>query len=201
MSQARRLVVRPSGETTGVNMKKLNAAEWQTDKKELSYDLYEKSWVDAQVNSEGMVKVYVVTADGVEHLVAANNGNLKFSSSIAGSVKLTFKGDRSISARCQIVPEQIDEPRHDMPPFIPDTSNNPLKQIRDRVRREMGVMREAFELLSDTGYPGYELEDEVPDEFEEHFAKRPAPTQARKEPQTAPTEAKVETEATGAENE
>lgn len=175
---------------------KTSTAELKTAKKH-EYDLPEKAFINLQATSDGPIKAYIVDTSGVEHLLAASlQGSLNLKTSIAGSSKLSLRGDRSITAKCQTYAEQIEEPRHDEPAFIPDYSNNPLRQMREKVRAEMGVMREAFELIADTGLPGYELDDDAPDHFEEDLAalttRHPKTTRAEPEGTEKPTQSETE---------
>lgn len=177
-------------------MKKMDLSQLSSGKT-LEWDLPERSWVKLHAISDKPFNVSIVDGDGVEHLVAHSNGNpITLSRSFAGSSKLTLNGGARITAQCQIAPEQAGEPAHDLPAFVPDLSNNPLKALRDRIRREMGVQREAFELLQDTDFPGYEIDDDEPDYFEEHFAKRPAPGDRVTKPAPEPTDEQNDSEGT-----
>ena len=86
---------------------------------------------------------------------------------------------------------EIEEPHDDLPPPAPAEPDNVLARLRETVRREMGVQREAF-LEADPGFTGYEIDDDDPGEFEEEILddlERKAAEQAR-----ADAEAKAKSE-------
>lgn len=113
------------------------------------------------------------------------------------------KGKMSLAFEMQELPKAEAQDFNDPPP--PPESNNLLAQIREKVRREMGVTREAFLLQNDTGQPGYEIEDDDPEIFEEEIAELARREAAKKENTPAkadnsPEQAKPAEEIFSAEN-
>lgn len=66
----------------------------------------------------------------------------------------------------------IGESQDHEPPPAPPAADNLLAQIREKVRREMGVTREGFLLQNDTGFPGHEIDDDEDEIFEEEIQER-----------------------------
>lgn len=148
---------------------------------EASFDLGEKTAFRYIISSKEGV---TISADGKEiiHLPPGLHAKAVVLEKVD---KITVKADgKKMSAAFAMTDLTIGEQVDDELPPPPPAGNNLLAQIREKVRREMGVTRENFLLMNDTGFPGYELEDDDPALFEEELAAA-AKAEAQKEKETA----------------
>lgn len=82
------------------------------------------------------------------------------------------------------------EPINSDPVYERPIPRNPLAQARERIRQELGIYRETFE--NETFYPGYEMDDEDEEMFEEDIVEAAKAARSARE---AHTEAKDTKEA------
>lgn len=98
---------------------------------------------------------------------------------LIGFTGVEFVG-KKFGLRVEINGLQISEPiNSELPPARPKPANY-LQQIREKVRADLGISREAF-LANDTDLPGYEIGDDEELMFEEEIATLAA--QAQSEPE------------------
>lgn len=173
---------------------RLNLNDMQ-EMQEASFDVGEKTAFRYIISSKEGV---TISADGKEiiHLPPGLHAKAIVLENVE-SIKIKADGKKMSAAFAMTdltVGEQIDD---QLPP-PPAASNNLLAQIREKVRREMGVTRENFLLVNDTGYPGYELDDDEPELFEEELSAV-AKAKAEKEKETAAQAATTDSEARSAE--
>lgn len=90
---------------------------------------------------------------------------------LTGFKSLTVASTAQMTAQVIIATRQLEEPHDDAPNPIAEQPNNILAQIRQTVRREMGVQRESF-MENDTGRKNYELDDDADDDFEEEIIEK-----------------------------
>lgn len=162
-------------------MKTFRNKEWANHLKEVSYELQESANVDLLANSTGHILAIGTAPDGTDFILASAMYSIRLKSHLAGFKKLTLTAKAPFSVRNLVYLAQVDEPRHDKPPIPPEPASNPLKAMRDKFRAEMGVTREAFEVLMSADRPGYELDDDDPGMFEEELAS------SRSQPAAAPS--------------
>lgn len=132
----------------------------------------EKNFISFRISCEEAFNLYAVKEDD-EILVSsypagAYHRGILFEDVDAVIVKAAGKKKVYVNATVRQLPKA--EAQDFNPPPPPAEANNLLAQIREKVRREMGVTRESFLLQNDTGRPGYEIDDEEPDIFEEELA-------------------------------
>lgn len=112
------------------------------------------------------------------------------------TVEFKSKKDFGLAVKVARLPKKEAQDFNAPPP--PPEANNLLQQIRNKVRSEMGVMRESFLLQNDTGHPGYELSDEEPYLFEEEIAEIKKSEQSERENSEARrAEEKISSEQSG----
>lgn len=118
------------------------------------------------LNSVTPVGLSYVDEDGEVHKMADFPSGLFSRAYVFKRVRSLLFEAPKFSLAYRVWYTQEGEPHdHDAPP-PPPRPDNLLAQIREKVRREMGVTREGF-LERDVDFPGYERDDDDDDIFEE----------------------------------
>lgn len=150
-----------------------------------------QSNVAVKWSSEGPVRM-LVDGELVATLPPGNNSDVF---RVEGE-QMELKGDAVFSAWVRIGEINVFEPIDDREIPALGPPSNILQQMHREFRRSMGVIREAFE--ADTGWPGYEMDDEEPVLFEEELAvkaKEEREAAAKAEREKAKAEGRAEAEA------
>lgn len=136
---------------------------------EQEYLIGRKADICLTIPAGASFRLEAVTEDGEIHTLG------QYSPSVLTIERFRIHGYASLRASGQILPtvsiktRQTQEPHDLEPPIRREPPRNMMGKIRERVRREMGgLQRERF-LENDTDHPGYELDEEEPDRFEEEI--------------------------------
>lgn len=153
-------------------MKMINANDWLRIEKEHQQKLSPKSKIELRAAGIEQVVAIVVDMAGNE-IPVANDYNLSLSTSLAGFCVIKLQSKKPFGLYLKVIESQLDEPRHDEPAPKRDNTNNLLARMREKVRQELGVTREAF-AERDIDLPGYEISEDDEGDFEEEMAERAA---------------------------
>lgn len=154
--------------------------------KDIRWTIDGKCLVDVRTAGEVPVKVELVKEDGTTVLLSFAPYNARYRGKVDG-VEIRAESKKPFGASCVVRSLQASEPVDFEDPPAPPTVNNFLQMVRAKVRREMGVTREAFD--NDTGFPGYELRDDEDPLFEEELAasrQKSSPDNVAKRPEPLP---------------
>lgn len=143
----------------------MKVQEWDYSTGKYEIDLPDRAECDIHVVSKGMILLSVQRED-CEIPIAIESHNLRFKDRVFGGITLSVQSDAPFGIRARVTELQTDEPRNDAAPPPRSDEGSLFKRLRDRVRQEMGVTREAF-LERDVPLPGYELDDGDDGLFEE----------------------------------
>jgi hypothetical protein len=125
--------------------------------------------------------------NGETHLLKVCQGSGRITETVQGfaALELVAKDKTTLNAT-YLQRDNSEEINHDEPPQ-PKEARNLLQKMRMEFRRNLGVSRESF-LESDTALPGYELDPDDPDMFEEELAEMVAepPAESPVEPPAEP---------------
>lgn len=131
---------------------------------------------DVMVNLQGKTHVLIqATGEAPIQVLAHNQGQVipvytstlfRKTFNLEGFEALQLKSSKTFGYHIGIKQRQEVEPTDNEAPPPVTESGNVLKRMRDKVRSELGITREAF-LTRDIDLPGYEFDDEEDVMFEE----------------------------------
>lgn len=154
----------------------INATDWAVYQGEQTFPISDPAILDFSLSAEGFVQVVGIRQDAVEVPIFSTAGGFHNKTlRLAGCTSIKFIPEKTtvdygllVSYKTSSATEVV----NDFSPPEPEVRTNLMSQIRDRVRRELGIgLPEAF---NDTGLPGYEVDDEAMFEEEEFAAARAA---------------------------
>lgn len=142
--------------------------EWlSTDKQEI--DTPENFWIKLNASGPETVSVSGVNADG--EIVPLKHGqHFKWIRKLTGYSKLIIQSKKPFGMDFELAAIRDHDPINLDPAYERPIPRSPLGLARERIRAELGLMRETFE--NETLFPGYEMDDEEDDVFEEDLLER-----------------------------
>lgn len=174
--------------------------EWlSTEKQEINTP--ESFWIKLNVSGPETISVAGVNHDG--EIVPLKHGqHFKWTRKLTGYSKLIIQSKKPFGMDYELAGIRDHDPANQDPPWQRPIPRSPLGQARERIRAELGLIRETFE--NETFFPGYEMDDDEDDIFEEdllerdtarststeertHVGSPPSPKQPPQRPETGPT--------------
>jgi len=147
---------------------RIRCSSWSGHKKMVRIPIPQKCNVNLTVAALGDIIVYAQGEDG-KIIIAASQHHLHTRPNLEGFDVLEIHAKEfgmEISVNGTQLCEQLNQ---DLPPVKPQPLTL-IGKMHARARETMAVHREHFE--NNTNRPGYELDDDEPDEFEEDQAAR-----------------------------
>lgn len=163
-------------------MRKIRAANTELVDKVRRFDLNGPTFADLLVTGSAQLTVFGVAENGDQFQLKTDPHHLRLKGSIEGFAALVVQSSKPFALHGNLVSMQNGEIQDFEPVPLPPETASPLKQMRDRMRQEMGVRREAFDVLRSSNIrPGYEIDDNEPDHFEEDMERVLKAEAAKKE--------------------
>jgi hypothetical protein len=148
---------------------RIRNCDWTPHKKEYSFDV--EKCCNVEIHCAGTGDLLVIGSGDTNTNVPlkAGSGYLHFKANLDGFSSVTVIG-KEFGLLLKVNGMKAGEPLDDLPPPTPVPPRNLLQKMRQHARQQIGVMREAA--MNDTAFPGHELDDDSPDEFEEEAVAR-----------------------------
>lgn len=142
--------------------------EWQsTEKQEISTP--ENFWIKLNVSGPETISVSGVNQDG-EIVPLKHGSHFKWTRKLTGYSKLIIQSKKPFGMDYELAGIRDHDPANQEPPWQRPIPRSPLGQARERIRAELGLIRETFE--NETFFPGYEIDDDEDDVFEEDLLQQ-----------------------------
>lgn len=146
---------------------KIKASEWSGHNKSVQFAIPTRSAVNILVCGQGSI---LVIASNQEEEVIISSGQDRL------SLRAVLEGFHQLEISCkafgmcaQVNGTQLTEPLDDRPLPARKVPNNLIGRMHDQARRQFRSDREAFE--NNTSRPGYEMDDDDVELFEEDEAQ------------------------------